>query len=92
MKAFHPLPPLVLFLPYCQFLTNTALMSETFADFRIISTIILMTPLWKMPSPTCLSVCILVGCWLQVMIFTRLIEMSHLGLSPINYYCARVIL
>lgn len=73
-------------------LTQHSSENETFADFRTISTIILMIPLWKMPSPTCLSVCILVGCWLQVMIFTRLIEMSHLGLSPVNYYCAHVVL
>ena len=59
---------------------------------RAVLTVKLMILLWKMPTPTCLSVWILVGCWLQVMIFTRLIEMSHLGLNPVNYYCAHVIL
>lgn len=68
------------------------LMSETCADFRTIPTIKLMILLRKMPAPTSLSVCVLAGYWLQVMIFTQLIEMSHLGLSPINYYCAHVIL
>lgn len=58
-------------------------MSETFADFRIVPTIRLMILLGKMPALSCPQFV----SWLQVMIFTRLIEMSHLGPSPINYYC-----
>lgn len=60
-------------------------MSETFADFRIVPTIRLMILLGKMSALSCPQS----ASWLQVMIFTQLIEMSHLGPSPINYYCAR---
>ena len=68
------------------------LMNETSSDSRAVPTIRLMILLGKMSALSCFSVCILVGYWLQVMIFTQPIEMSHLGLSPINYYCACVIL